>query len=443
MFTFVTGGLRSGKSGYALRRASELGPPPWLYIAPNADGDDDLKARLAGYRRDQEARWKLIEAPELIWNGARAGRDRQPRRAGHRSLHDLALQSPGPDRPRAPTASSSPRSRSLADRLYRSTTPAVLVTTEIGLGFLPASVPDRRLDQRRRARQSDPGRARADGRHDASAASRCACADRHAPTPAFTMPLDSRIVPRRPARLQLLDRRRPRHQAGNRRRSGRPGARHPRAARAAGRASGQAGSHARALRSRARHRRGRRADRRRGAAARRRSLAVRQRRAAGAHVRDSVDADSDGAAHARARAAATCSRSATAKRTCCTRRGTRRARSASSSSAPGETPVLFSGDTLFRRSVGRTDLWGGSSEQLLRVDPRPAVRAARRHDRGARPRRADDDRRRAREQPVRRPARARDRRRRLACLTRVHRECRSRACRRRSNARAASAPRWA
>jgi len=33
----------------------------------------------------------------------------------------------------------------LSDRLYRSTTPIVLVTTEIGLGFLPASVPDRRL----------------------------------------------------------------------------------------------------------------------------------------------------------------------------------------------------------------------------------------------------------------------------------------------------------
>jgi adenosyl cobinamide kinase/adenosyl cobinamide phosphate guanylyltransferase len=33
----------------------------------------------------------------------------------------------------------------LSNRLYRSTTPAVLVTTEIGFGFLPATVPDRRL----------------------------------------------------------------------------------------------------------------------------------------------------------------------------------------------------------------------------------------------------------------------------------------------------------
>jgi hydroxyacylglutathione hydrolase len=33
--------------------------------------------------------------------------------------------------------------------------------------------------------------------------------------------------------------------------------------------------------------------------------------------------------------------------------------------APGERPLLFAGDTLFAGSIGRTDLWGGSSEQIV------------------------------------------------------------------------------
>jgi adenosylcobinamide kinase/adenosylcobinamide-phosphate guanylyltransferase len=144
MFTLVTGGLRSGKSEYALARASELGPPPWLYVAPAIEGDDELKARLAKHRRDQEATWKLIEAPEHLESVLdMATLD------GHGSVvfyrftvwiaNRLARAHESADRALLVEI------EHLADRLYRSTTPAVVVTTEVGLGFLPVNVPDRRL----------------------------------------------------------------------------------------------------------------------------------------------------------------------------------------------------------------------------------------------------------------------------------------------------------
>lgn len=144
MFTLVTGGLRSGKSAYALRRASELGPPPWLYVAPHLEGDDDLKGRLSKHRRDKDAIWRVLEAPEHL----------------EAALEPAALDGAGAlviDRftlwisaRLAKSDASTDREllaevERLADRLYRSTTPAVIVTTEVGLGFLPANVPDRRL----------------------------------------------------------------------------------------------------------------------------------------------------------------------------------------------------------------------------------------------------------------------------------------------------------
>lgn len=33
---------------------------------------------------------------------------------------------------------------------------------------------------------------------------------------------------------------------------------------------------------------------------------------------------------------------------------------------PGELQTIFSGDTLFQESIGRTDLWGGSFDQIIR-----------------------------------------------------------------------------
>jgi len=144
MFTFVTGGLRSGKSEYGLRRASELGPPPWLYVAPHIEGDDELKARLARHRRDQEAAWKLVEAP------AKLAAILQPETvAGHGAVvldrFTICLSNRLSASESTADYDLIAEVEALSDKLYRSTTPAVVITTEIGLGFLPASVPDRRL----------------------------------------------------------------------------------------------------------------------------------------------------------------------------------------------------------------------------------------------------------------------------------------------------------
>lgn len=144
MFTFVTGGLRSGKSEYGLRRASELGPPPWLYVAPHIEGDDELKARLARHRRDQEAAWKLMEAPTKL-----AATLQPETLAGHGAgvidRFTIWLSNRLTASETAADYDLIAEVEALSDKLYRATTPFVVVTTEIGLGFLPASVPDRRL----------------------------------------------------------------------------------------------------------------------------------------------------------------------------------------------------------------------------------------------------------------------------------------------------------
>jgi adenosyl cobinamide kinase/adenosyl cobinamide phosphate guanylyltransferase len=144
MFTFVTGGLRSGKSEYAIRRASEMGPPPWLYVAAHLEGDDELKARLIGHRKDQDASWRLIAAPERL---ATALEPETLAGCGAVVIDRLTvwLSNRLSVTDRSADKGLLGEIEVLSDRLYRSTTPAVLVTTEIGLGFLPAHVPDRRL----------------------------------------------------------------------------------------------------------------------------------------------------------------------------------------------------------------------------------------------------------------------------------------------------------
>ncbi len=136
MYTFVTGGYRSGRTNYALRRASELGPPPWLYVSAGAETDDAIRKRIERHRRDTEAIWRtgtmarkldsLIEPATLdgcgsvvfdgvgSWLGAAL--------AAGPSLSDAAILD---------------EVDAFVDRLYRLAMPAVVVSTEMGLGGPP------------------------------------------------------------------------------------------------------------------------------------------------------------------------------------------------------------------------------------------------------------------------------------------------------------------
>lgn len=153
VFTFVSGGLSSGKSAYAFRRASELGPPPWLYVSAQVEGDEAVKTRLAHYRRDQEAIWRIKDAPanledilvpEIV------------ERHGALVVDKFSLWIAGKLAATPPTDDGVllESVERLADRLYRAPVPVVVVTTEVGLAFQPTATAERRfIDVAGRANQ--------------------------------------------------------------------------------------------------------------------------------------------------------------------------------------------------------------------------------------------------------------------------------------------------
>lgn len=143
MFTFITGGYRTGRSSYALRRATELGPPPWCYASRGVEADDSLKKRLQQHRRDQEAIWHTRSVPDDILELTQAEAltpfgalviDGFAKWVEHRVARQPEDDDLGLIR----------EVEALADRLYRTTTPVVLVSREVGFSQPPESPEARR-----------------------------------------------------------------------------------------------------------------------------------------------------------------------------------------------------------------------------------------------------------------------------------------------------------
>ncbi len=68
MAIMITGGARSGKSGFAEAYASRVAPRG-IYIATSQPYDDEMEARVQLHRKDREASgfaWETIEEPLLL-----------------------------------------------------------------------------------------------------------------------------------------------------------------------------------------------------------------------------------------------------------------------------------------------------------------------------------------------------------------------------------------
>jgi len=144
MYTFVTGGYRSGRSNYALRRASELGAPPWLYVSTGRETDEAVRKRIERHRRDIEAIWRVAVMPPKLSDLAKPealaglGAAVLDGLAGWIEEH-LAQSQPDADPALLDEIAV------FADRIYRSTVPMVITSTEMSLGVLPKDPAEQRL----------------------------------------------------------------------------------------------------------------------------------------------------------------------------------------------------------------------------------------------------------------------------------------------------------
>lgn len=69
----VTGGQRSGKSGYAQKLALQLSDHP-VYLATSRVWDDEYRKRIERHQRERGAQWTNIEEEKLLGNHCVEGR---------------------------------------------------------------------------------------------------------------------------------------------------------------------------------------------------------------------------------------------------------------------------------------------------------------------------------------------------------------------------------
>jgi len=129
MRTLVTGGVKSGKSSYALVLAQEFAEPRF-FLATAEAFDDEMRARIARHREDRADRFTTIEEPLAIQDKVcdRMILDCVPLWLNNMLYYGRETQIEA----------------SITDFIGRMPRDIVIVTNEIGCGFIPADPLSRR-----------------------------------------------------------------------------------------------------------------------------------------------------------------------------------------------------------------------------------------------------------------------------------------------------------
>ncbi|MGE0086807.1 MAG: bifunctional adenosylcobinamide kinase/adenosylcobinamide-phosphate guanylyltransferase [Desulfococcaceae bacterium] len=64
--TFVIGGCRSGKSGYAQKLAEGIQNRNRIFVATCVPCDEEMHQRVRKHQEDRDSTWKTVEAPILL-----------------------------------------------------------------------------------------------------------------------------------------------------------------------------------------------------------------------------------------------------------------------------------------------------------------------------------------------------------------------------------------
>jgi adenosylcobinamide kinase / adenosylcobinamide-phosphate guanylyltransferase len=131
--TFILGGCRSGKSGFALKTANAVPADRRVFIATSLPCDDEMKDRVARHRAERGAGWTTVEAPLRLAEAIAANA-----RNGCVILVDcltlwisnLLLETGSP----AAVEARIPR---LIGTLAQAACPVLLVSNEVGAGIVP------------------------------------------------------------------------------------------------------------------------------------------------------------------------------------------------------------------------------------------------------------------------------------------------------------------